>query len=282
MKKILFLLGVCVVPSLAYAQESSTEETYYQRVPRLVKQADGTYRVSDDYYFVPVKPNERANPVAIDVENEKKETNQHSDTETKSSRADLPGGRAYFSVGVSYAKSKSHAKVEFAGVSEDGMLFQDWQPAFKVAYGSQFTQSFRMEILYQYRNKIQESDYEYGIAETIGAKMQDIGVNLFLTITPKAQAKLFIGAGIAATRVDPIWSINGINLNGVLWKSSYFATPSAFIGVEWPDEKNQVAMDITFFYSKTLINRGFTLNGVDFKIKDITSYGANLNFRFNL
>ncbi len=271
MKKLLLVAVFGVAACLSYSQENATETTYYQKVPRLVKQADGTYKTSDEYYFVPVSSNSTAQ--------KGDNLNTKGPEKTHRENSEVP----YLSLGVSYGRAKSHAKAEFMGYTDEGTLFKDWQPAFKAAFGTQINPYFRMEVFYQYRTKIQESDYDSDDAITVGAKMQDIGLNAFLTVNPAStQARLFCGAGLAATRVKPIWKDNGIDISEWLWEHDYFVTPTGFIGIEWPDENNKVVMDITAFYSKTFINKGFNSGGVDFKVKDIVSYGVQLNFRFNL
>lgn len=271
MKRLLLVTVFGLFACLSNAQENATETTYYQKVPRLVKQADGSYKPTDEYYFVPVE--KEKNPVASTQLREAKATDEE--------RAEKE--HPYLSLGVSYAKAKAHAKAEFAGDTEEGTLFKDWQPAFKGAFGSQINPYLRVEVFYQYRTKIQESDYDGGYVTIMGAKMQDIGLNAFLTVNPAStQARLFVGAGLAATRVKPIWKTNGIDISKVLWDNDYFVTPTGFIGIEWPDENNKTVMDITAFYSKTFINKGFNSGGMDFKVKDIVSYGVQLNFRFNL
>ncbi len=250
----------------AYAQEDET--TYYQKVSRLVEQADGSYKPTDEYYFVPVSNNS-----TIQNLNTKELPKTHQEN------SEVP----YLSLGVSYAEAKVHAKEEYGEDTTEGTLFKDWQPVFRGAFGSQINPYWRVELFYQYRTKIQESDYDGGYATTIGAKMQDIGLNAFLTVNPAStQARLFVGAGLAATRVKPIWKANGIDISKVLWDNDYFVTPTGFIGIEWPDENNKTVMDITAFYSKTFINKGFNYSGWDFKVKDIVSCGVQLNFRFNL
>lgn len=189
----------------------------------------------------------------------------------------------YFSIGASYAKSKAHAEAHYAGMEEKNTLINDMQPSLKIAIGSYFSNNLRAEVFYQQRSEIGASDYSGSIISKWKAKMYDVGFNSFYTINPSGKtSRLFVGVGLSATSVRPQWEVNGNDLSYLLWDNKFFATPSAFIGIEWPDENNKVAMDITFFYSKTFINRGFSVSGIDYKIKDITSYGAALNFRFNL
>ena len=72
MKKLLLVTVFGLFACLSNAQENATETTYYQKIPRLVKQADGTYRVTGDYYFVPVEKTVRLTLLLLQRKQSKK------------------------------------------------------------------------------------------------------------------------------------------------------------------------------------------------------------------
>lgn len=184
------------------------------------------------------------------------------------------------SVGVSLAKNTATEEESLAGVSVK-TKYTDTQPNFKVAYGSQFNPYFRMEVFYQYRNKIQDEGKISGIPWEATAKMNDLGINAFVAANANNKARFFIGAGLAATRVQPTVKVYGIK-SDELFESGWFATPSGFIGIEFADNSGHIVTDITAFYSKTFINKEYTDSGYTDTFKDIVAYGVQLNFRFNL
>lgn len=192
------------------------------------------------------------------------------------------GTHTYISFGESIAKSKATAKVSMAGVHKNDNVIDDKQIALKAAFGAQFSPAFRAEVFYQYRTEIEKSDIGGGVLSDVSAKMQDIGANVFYTFNPQNRVHVFVGAGLAATRVHPEWEANGVDLSGYLWGSKFFATPTGFLGVEFTDKNNLPVMDLSLFYSKTFINESFNIAGVNYKIKDISSCGLAFNFRFHL
>ncbi len=189
--------------------------------------------------------------------------------------------KSYLSIGV----AQMHSKLKAGNNTQHKDVITDYQPSFKIALGSQNTPYWRVEGFYQLRNSIKETNNLGGIPYSAEVKMQDAGVNFFFTVNPYAQgARLFIGAGLWATNIRPKLSILNVPMKG--FKNEWFLTPMGFIGIEWPDEAGNVAMDITFFYGRTLIDTSYRLSYMSYstriKLDHITTCGVALNFRFGL
>lgn len=125
-----------------------------------------------------------------------------------------------------------------------------------------------------------------GIPWEASATLQDFGLNAFLTLNPNSKARLFIGAGVAATLVSPSYKLAGYDFSDLvdsdLFDKGWFFTPTGFIGLEFPDGSGNIVTDVTFLYSKTFLNRSDTIAGYVEKLEDIDSYGISVNIRFNL
>lgn len=321
MKKIFYLSVILLMPFMCCAQ-NATSNTYYQKVPKLVPVGDGTYRILEgEYDYVPVNEKGYANPVIVGQKKTYQENAALMDeaarwangnaayqeqpqpaaaparvqTQTapeipaeepaKNSAATAKKGAPYLSLGVSMARSSFTAKEEYNRYSSSE-TFSDTTPFIKVAYGGQLSPCLRTEFFYQYRSEIKEEGMTDGVRWEASAKMQDIGLNAFLTLNPASKNHIFVGVGAAATLFKPSYKLNGYNFDDLmdsdLFKQGWFFTPSAFIGLEFPDSSGRIISDITFFYSKTFIDREETFAGVSEKLEDLKSYGVSLNIRFNL
>ena len=260
------------------AQESSTSSVYYEKVPKLIPQADGSYRVADgEFYFVPVTKQGSANPVkSLDELPSQQEApiTQQVGTIVVEKKQNLPGKLPYIGIGISYMRSE-------AELSEGITAIKDSKPAAKIAFGGRLSPYIRLEAFYQYRSEIRDTWYRI---ISVKAKMQDLGANLFVYANPQDKTRFFAGAGIATTRVQPTAKIAGVDINDIgeqlssdpqtlLFPSKWCVTPSIFAGVEIPVSA-QTDMDITAFYSHTNIHKD--------DLRHIASYGLALNLRFNL
>ena len=119
--------------------------------------------------------------------------------------------KSYLSIGV----AQMHSKVKAGNNTQHKDVINDYQPAFKIALGSQNTPYWRVEGFYQLRNAIKESNNFGGVPYSAKIKMQDAGVNFFFTVNPYApQTHLFIGAGLWATNIRPKLSILNVPMEG--------------------------------------------------------------------
>lgn len=321
MKKIFYLSVILLMPFMCCAQ-NATSNTYYQKVPKLVPVGDGTYRILEgEYDYVPVNEKGYANPVIVGQKKtyqenaalmdeaarwangetvNKEQPRPHTlpaqiqtrpvrevlaEEPTKKLAEKSKTSTPYLSLGVSMARSSFSAKEEYGGhFSSD--TFSDTTPFMKVAYGGSLNSYLRTEIFYQYRSEVKDEGMESGVRWEAAAKMQDIGLNAFLTLNPASKNHLFVGIGAAATLFNPSYKLNGHDFNDLvdsdLFNQGWFFTPTAFIGLEFPDSSGRIVSDITFFYSKTFIEREEVIAGFSEKLEDVKSYGVSVNIRFNL
>ena len=257
-KLILALLAAASLPSFPLAAQ---DNVYYQKVPKLIPQADGSYRVdTDEFYFVPVSKPDTA-PVGTkpaDSSNFSTLVSQQPVSMVVEKDKDLPGAKPYISLGASLLKSTANLDDDYAVY--DTSVIEDTKPAVKVAFGEKISNYVRLEVFYQYRQKI--ADTYYGA--NVKAQMQDIGANLFVYANPQDKTRLFIGAGIATTKTK----VQLDDLSATKW----FPTPSYFIGIETPlSPKTDV--DFTVFYSHTIVHK--------WDVQNVESYGLSVNLRFN-
>ena len=296
MKKLILIFALTFITMDTFAQE-----VYYRKVPKLIPQADGSFRVADgEYDFVPVSKDDTRKPGSIppdqtavtDPSQTPVELSQNKSSLGKSPQqpviSNLPkedsqnsnkavGARPYLSAGISVQHSTVYAEGKYLKGNAS-----DMQPAGKLAFGAWLSDYVRTEIFWQYHNRLEDHDTYGSIYSETRLKMQDIGFNAFLYANPQDKTKVFIGAGLAATRLEPTIEFNGYDINYWaqlahvnyhLFESKWCPTFSFFLGVEIPTN-DKINMDITGFYSKTNITRD--------DLKDINTYGLMVNIRFNL
>ena len=189
--------------------------------------------------------------------------------------------QSYLSLGVAMMESKAATTIKGGTVSLHENLISDRQPSLKIALGSQIFPRWRFEGFYQLRNPIKTTSDLKGIPYSAQAKMQDFGINSFFTINPHAQTRFFIGAGLWGTNIRPKFTLMNIRATE-LFTNAWFLTPVGFIGIEWPDETNNDALDVTLFCGRTFIHKSYSLIEGRISLDHMTSCGASLNFRFGL
>ena len=261
-RTILALFVAAFLPSFPLAAQ---DNVYYQKVPKLIPQADGSYRVNtDEFYFVPVSKPDTTQPAATQPQKPADSSNfstivsQQPVSMVVEKDKDLPGGKPYISLGV--ALMKSTANLDDNYTIPDTSIITDTKPAVKVAFGEKISNYVRLEAFYQYRQKIDDTYYGMGVS----ARMQDVGANLFVYANPQDKTRLFIGAGIAGTKTK----VQLDDLSATKW----FPTPSYFLGIETPlSPKTDV--DFAVFYSHTIVHK--------WDVQNVESYGLSINLRFN-
>lgn len=266
MKKIFFTLVAACFTTLPLVAQNNV---YYQKVPKLIPQADGSYRVNtDEFYFVPVEQPQPSTPTTSSAPQGEEPTGQQNNLGTIIEQKPVsmvveknkyvPGAKPYISLGVALLHSKANLDDDYA--ADDTSVITDTKPAFKFAFGERISTYVRLEAFYQYRQKI--DDTYYGI--NVSAQMQDLGANLSVYANPKDNTRFFAGLGIAGTRTK----VQASNLSATKW----FATPSFFIGIETP-LNSKTDIDVTAFYSHTLVHK--------WDIQNLETYGLAINLRFN-
>lgn len=314
MKKILLALlaAGCFLP--AYSQP------YYQKVPKLVPAGDGTYRILEgEYEYVPVNEQGYANPVIVGQENTHQQDAALADEAARWARGEstttpkpaapqkpqtvptpkekpvpqnktslATTNRPYVSIGAAGMSSSLSLSNESAFSQYMENSLSSMQAGIKATYGAHLSAWTRTEVFFQWRGEMSKSGqfraplsrYSY----TSKVQMWDVGANAFLYANPYSKVRFFLGAGIAATRVQPKFSVNGTDINDLkvtisgrtyrfeLFKSKFAFTPSAFVGMEFP-LGDKTDMDIIAFYSQTNIDA----DGID----RIKTFGVAANVRFN-
>lgn len=193
--------------------------------------------------------------------------------------------QAYFSLGAAGINTTVRLTDDSATFWNMGKNFKDTHFGIKGAFGAWMSEHTRAEVFFQKRGDVSISGSQNNFTYSAKIKTLDIGANAFLYPNPQEDIRVFIGAGIAATRVQPTFTLNGKNINDVklnvggkiyrfeLFESKFCLTPSGFAGVEFPLGEN-TDMDIMAFYSYTKIKQD-GING-------IKSFGLLANIRFNL
>lgn len=146
-----FMTIVAVFVSFPLAAQ---ENVYYQKVPKLIPQADGSYRVNtDEFYFVPVsKPQEPASTQTEKVTSQNDLgtiVSQQPVSMVVEKNKDLPGSKPYISVGIALMKSQVNLDDDFSVA--DSTIIEDTKPTFKLAFGERISPYLRLEAFYQYR-----------------------------------------------------------------------------------------------------------------------------------
>ena len=289
MKKLLFTLAAVAICFSAAAQ------TYHPKTVKLVPVGDGTYRIVKEDESRETELAERAEAarwagVLQEPKEEISAPNMREDIVKEA--APLPEkpslkrkDRSYLSIGAAGMNTTLRLTEESADFWQMGEKFEDTQFGLKGAFGAWMSEYVRAELFFQWRGEISISGSQRNIAYSAKAKMWDIGANAFLYANPQSNVRFFIGAGIAATRVQPSMTLNGIDINVAklviggktyrfdLFESQFFATPSGFAGVEFAVGEN-ADMDVMLFYSQTNVHK----DGIDI----IKSFGLSSNIRFNL
>ncbi len=268
MKKIFFTLVATYFSVLPLVAQNNV---YYQKVPKLIPQADGSYRVNtDEFYFVPVEqPKTPTSSSSSALQAVKQQpTTQPDDLGTiieqkpismvVEKNKNLPGNKPYISLGLALLHSKANLDDDLAAF--DSSVLDDTKPAVKLAFGEKISLYVRIEAFYQYRQKIEDTFYRTNVS----AQMQDLGANLFVYLNPQDNTRLFAGLGIAGTRTKG--KIADFSA------SKWFTTPSFYLGIETPLTA-KTDIDFTAFYSHTLVHK--------WDIQNIEAYGLFINLRFN-
>lgn len=289
MKKLLLAIiaVVCCIPA--------TAQTYDQNTVTLIPAGDGTYRIKRESVSREQERAERAEAARwAGVLPEPKEEVPAPDMREDVVKEVVPQpeksvlkrkDRPYLSIGAAGINTTLRLTDESANFWQMGKEFEDTHFGLKGTFGAWMSEYVRAELFFQWRGEISVSGSQRNIAYSAKAKMWDIGANAFLYANPQSDVRFFIGAGIAATRVQPSMTLNGIDINDAklviggktyrfeLFESQFFATPSGFAGVEFAVGEN-ADMDVMLFYSQTNVHK----DGIDV----IKSFGLSANVRFNL
>lgn len=192
---------------------------------------------------------------------------------------------AYFSIGAAGINTTVRLTNNSATFWNMGKNFKDTHFGIKGAFGAWMSEHARAEVFFQKRGDVSISGSQNNFTYSAKIKTWDIGANAFLYPNPQEEIRFFFGAGIAATRVQPTFTLNGQNINDVklniggkiyrfeLFESKFCLTPSGFAGVEFPLGEN-TDMNIMAFYSYTNVKQD--------GIRGIKSFGLAANVHFNL
>lgn len=297
MKKLLFIL-IFIIYCLPVTAQPATQQTV-----KLVPAGDGSYRIVNtaDEDLAAARERERAEraeaarwagvlreepadvPAPSMLEDVVVATAPEAAPVQKpvQKRKDL----AYFSIGAAGINTTVRLTNNSATFWNMGKNFKDTHFGMKGAFGAWMSEHARAEVFFQKRGDVSISGSQNNFTYSAKLKTWDIGANAFLYPNPQEEIRFFFGAGIAATLVQPTFTLNGQNINDVklnvggkiyrfeLFESKFCLTPSGFAGVEFPLGEN-TDMDIMAFYSYTNVKQD--------GIRGIKSFGLAANVHFNL